>query len=211
VLQEIVPSFQSNSEAVILHSKGPSAVFRDPRNLYHGSEASLQLVSIFDPPRKADFDFPFVPDAAGCLTPDRRSRAGGRRPVRPPSDLRSRSRSLEETGCQGLAVSSPPPRVLRCENGTFPRAATGRVYSLWLASGRLDAPRSHSKPRYEPMLGFTRGWCRPGMAGTRIRFPAPAPPQGIKWTTTCLPAMIFVCIRTVSVWMEGSSTSPIRT
>jgi hypothetical protein len=63
--------FKSNSDAVILHSKGPSAVFRDPRNLYHGSEPALQLVSIFDPPRKADFDFPFVPDAAGCLTPDR--------------------------------------------------------------------------------------------------------------------------------------------
>ena len=130
--------------------------------------------------------------------------------MRPPSDLRSRSRPLEESGRQGLADSSPPPRVLPRENRTFPRAAAGRVYGLWFASGRLDATRGHSKPRYEPMLPVTRGWCRPGMVGTRIRFPAPARPQAIKWTTTCFAAMIFVCTRTMSFWMEGSSTSPIR-
>jgi hypothetical protein len=195
-------SFQKQFRCRYPSLERPKCRFSKPRNLYHGSDPALQLVSIFDPPRKADFDFPFLPDAAGCLTPDRRSRAGGRRPVRPPSDLRSRSRPLEESGCQGLTVSCPPPRVLPRENRTFPRAATGRVYGLWFASGRLDATRTHSKPRYEPMLPFTWGVVssRHGWDSDTVSSTSPA--AGDKMDHDVRSAMIFVCIRTVSVWME---------
>jgi hypothetical protein len=182
-----------------------SAVFRNPRNLVPRVGPRVAIGFNFRSAPQSRFDFPLVLHAADCLTPDCRSRAGGHPSVRPPSDLRSRSRPLEESGRQGLAVSSPPPRVLRRENGTFPRAAAGRVYGLWFASDRLDATRAALRAYVA-----IQGGCRPGVAGTRIRFPAPAPPQGIKWTTTCLAAMIFVCIRTVSDGMEGSSASPIR-
>jgi len=222
--------FKSNSDAVIPHSKAPVPFFDPPRNLYDGSAPGCDWFQFSIHPSKADFDFPFVRDAAGCRTPGRRSRAARRPAVRAPSDLRSGSRpwgSPDARACIGVEPRHRRPRSRDSNISPGPPPAKFAV-SLVIAEGNRRIGRlaemplvrqwqvgCHSKSLLASLRacvaihgggGVVQAWLVLGS----IRFPAPAPPQGIKWTTTCLAAMIFVCIRTVSVWMEGSSTFPIR-
>jgi hypothetical protein len=140
VLQEIVPSFQKQFRCRYPSLESPQCRFSTPPEICTtGRTPRCNWFQFSIHPAKPMSISRSLPDAAGCRTPDHRSRAGGR-----------------------------------------PRAAGGRVYGLWFASGRLDATRSHSKPRYEPMLPFTRGWCRPSMAGTRIRVSSTSPAAGDK-------------------------------
>ena len=111
--------------------------------------------SIFDPSPKADFDFPFVPDAAGCPTPDRRSRR-----MSPAVAADAAPGGVRTPGPGSVEPRHPASCLARTEHC---RAAAGRVYGLSFASDRLDATRSHSKPRYEPMLPLTRARCVPSM------------------------------------------------
>ena len=127
-----------------------------------------------------------VPDAAGCRTPRRRSPTGGR----PPSDLRSRSRPQEESGRQGLAVLSPPPRILARENRIPPSRRRESLRSLvrrWQVGYHpksLQAPLRAYVAIHAGVVSSKHGWNSDTVSST-------SRPQGIKWTTTCLEAMIL--------------------
>ena len=147
-------AFKGNSDAVILHSTGPSAVFRTPRNLYSAVGPRVAIGFNFRSIPQSRFRFSrSVPDAAGCRTPHRRSPTGGR----PPSDLRSRSRSRpqEESGRQGLAVLSPatPHPRSREPNSTEPPAGEFAVFGspvagwmpLEVTPSPVTSPCCHSR------------------------------------------------------------------
>ena len=161
----------------------------------------MQLVSIFDPPRRADFDFLFVSDAAGCLTPDRRSRAGvagrcgrplifdlGRGPWRRPDARAWLCRARHPTSCLARMEHSPEPPP-----GEF--TVFGSPVAGWMPLEVTPSPVTSLCCRSRGG-GVVQAWLGLGYGST------PAPPQGIKWTTTCLPAMIF-CLYTYGECLDG--------
>lgn len=128
--------------------KAPVPLFDSPREICTtGRTPRCNWFQFSIHPAKPISIFPFVRDAAGCRTPDRRSRAGGRPEVRAPCDLRSGSRPWRspDQECIGVEPGHPASSLARLEH--FLRAAPATfAVSLVIAEGNRRIGRLADMP-----------------------------------------------------------------
>jgi hypothetical protein len=185
VLQEIVPRFQKQFRCRYPSLDRPKCRFSNPpKSVLTRSDPALQLVSIFDPSRKADFAFPVRYQTR---------QAAGRLAVEVPPEVARAlifdlGRGPRESGRQGLAVLSP--RILARENRIPPSRRRESLRSLvrrWQVGYHpksLQAPLRAYVAIHAGVVSSKHGWNSDTVSST-------SRPQGIKWTTTCLEAMIL--------------------